>query len=184
MATKITTVVDPTGVIDLNPLWFPDKPKPTRVMDWSTEQRPEWSKNLGSTAGGGSGSYASLYAPLSTDGAGAGGGLLEGSIVIGGGAKIQLSYDQLTHEEVNLLYQFWQRIVIRESSRQVSAFRIRAFSCLWSLGDFPSDFKVVNQLWSVADRQILFTRQGYGECGPLQNCALTLISVPEVLQYQ
>ncbi len=169
--TRITT-----SPSQLETLWWPEKPLPRRISDWQTEERPTWTRSSGSN-------YAALYTPLAQGESNPDLAALQGSIVIGGGAKLQLEYELLTHSDVNLLYQAWQTIVVREQSRLPSAFRIREASCLWSLADLPNDFKLVNQLWAVADRQIQFTHQGFNECGKLQRCTINLISVPEVLSY-
>jgi hypothetical protein len=156
-------------------LFFPFDPVPTRLAKWSTELRPEFDDSNAATGNSYSGLYSTDQA-IGTD--------FQGSIAIGGGAAIELEYEDLTCEGVNALYTFWQSLIVLEQARDQSAFRISPVHCLWGLGCFPRTFSLINQLWVIADKSLEFTQIGTGECGGLFKTSISLRSVPEILSYR
>ena len=155
-------------------LFFPMSPEPTSVSSWSTETRPTWLQESQTQD-----SFLGMYGAD-----GGNGGSLQGTVAVGGGALLELVYEVLTEGDVNSLYQFWQATIVREQQRDRSAFRIYPTHCLWKLSGCPRTYQIVNALWAFNDKNLRFEHQGQGECGPLYKCALSLISVPEVVSYQ
>lgn len=156
-------------------LLYPQSLKPTSISSWGTEQRPEW--NLGTQATGDS--YLGLYGQ-ETGNLGA----LQGSIAVGGGATLELTYEMMSQSDVAKLYEFWQLVILREQQRDRSAFRISPVHCLWTMCYVPRTFPLINQLWAFGDKSLKFEYQGTGECGPGFKVNVSLVSIPEVVSYE
>ena len=152
-------------------------PVPTSVPKWSTETRPTWLSSATPTAG--QDSYLGLYG---SDGGNVSG--LQGTVAIGGGAVLDLVYELLSESDVNALYEFWQKMIIKEQQRDRSAFRISPVHCLWTLAGCPRTYNLVNALWAFSDKALSFEYQGQGECGRLYKAQVALVSVPEVVSYE